>query len=867
MKSKNNLWEILWILIALFFGWLTLDCYVSLWAVWNSFGINIPDFDKRVFKILPIIQLSFIKRAVLLLFPIFVSVFYERYSKKSGSPKTILISWIIGAALFMLASVQYTGDKSWMSVYLYAALYLFCSLCGASLMIISAVRFSPYIINRGLVDNKTESEGFMQNTKLMTNKHSINLPMEFYFKGNKKKGWINILNPFRATVVLGVAGSGKTYSTQEEYHRQWVDKLVLNDDYIPTVLAYDYKFPALTAQNYGDYSHTIEAFLREKAPKGMPKFDLLTQYKEYKAWMDNFNAKQRRYKKREYPVAPQIVNINFTHPSLSYRCNCLKYLSSTAGAGSIAEVLYTSLNREAAGKKGDFFVESAKRSLQLYMWFCHIYQNGQYCSLPHTMELLSKDEKEVFPIFDLYSIFFPELHNMFSVFKGAYEGGAMEQLQGQLGSVRIGMGALIDDFIKWTLTEDSENPERNIDLDVNDLDNPKILWIGNDGGENEDINVRDKKEMIFGAAISAIFAAAIPVINKKHKNPSLVSIDELSTIYVDGLDRLIATARSNQVGVILGLQDNSQGKRDYGDKVWMAIFNTIGNRFIGAVKGETAKSISDSFGEKKIEKQGKTVSEEGSHSFNISEQREKKIPQDIIENLSQGEFVGSVADNFGQYMEHKEFHCNIIIDPNNKRKGNIPYLYTEQEREELPYRIKENSRKITGDIDRIILDTKELCDMLDSLKMAVKIYSGEIPKNKVPADSFFTAKEILDCFDDNNIPGIYSACKFFNTIYYISKAIPVSEFEYRPGDKVRAKAKVLKVPFFDDESEDVIIERMNVSAELNKAKILLKSLSPDTDLYLAFEALMVRYFPTSAQAQAQIEKYKPMYEQIMSNDN
>lgn len=77
----------------------------------------------------------------------------------------------------------------------------------------------PLYINRGLVDNKTESEGFMQNTKLMINKHSINLPMEFYFKGNKKKGWINILNPFRATVVLGVAGSGKTYSTQEEYHR------------------------------------------------------------------------------------------------------------------------------------------------------------------------------------------------------------------------------------------------------------------------------------------------------------------------------------------------------------------------------------------------------------------------------------------------------------------------------------------------------------------------------------------------------------------------------------------------------------------------------------------------------------------------
>lgn len=119
----------------------------------------------------------------------------------------------------MLASVQYTGDKSWLSIYLYAALYLFCSLCGASLMIISAVRFSPYIINRGLVDNKTESEGFMQNTKLMINKHSINLPMEFYFNGNKKKGWINILNPFRATVVLGVVGSGKTYSTQEEYHR------------------------------------------------------------------------------------------------------------------------------------------------------------------------------------------------------------------------------------------------------------------------------------------------------------------------------------------------------------------------------------------------------------------------------------------------------------------------------------------------------------------------------------------------------------------------------------------------------------------------------------------------------------------------
>ena len=42
-----------------------------------------------------------------------------------------------------------------------------------------------------------ENESFMQETRLLTNDYSVNLPTRFYYKKKWNKGWINVVNPFR----------------------------------------------------------------------------------------------------------------------------------------------------------------------------------------------------------------------------------------------------------------------------------------------------------------------------------------------------------------------------------------------------------------------------------------------------------------------------------------------------------------------------------------------------------------------------------------------------------------------------------------------------------------------------------------------
>ena len=69
-----------------------------------------------------------------------------------------------------------------------------------------------------------ENESFMQETRLMTNDYSVNLPTLFYYKRRWHPGWINVVNPFRATVVLGTPGSGKSYAVVNQFIKQQIEK-------------------------------------------------------------------------------------------------------------------------------------------------------------------------------------------------------------------------------------------------------------------------------------------------------------------------------------------------------------------------------------------------------------------------------------------------------------------------------------------------------------------------------------------------------------------------------------------------------------------------------------------------------------------
>ena len=186
-------------------------------------------------------------------------------------------------------------------------------------------------------------------------------------------------------------------------------------------------------------------------------------------------------------------------------------------------------------KQGDFFVESPIVLFAAIIWYLKIYENGKYCTFPHAIEFLNRKYADIFPILTSY----PELENYLSPFMDAWESSAVEQLQGQIASAKIPLSRMISPALYWVMTAD------DFTLDINNPEEPKVLVVGN----NPD------RQGIYGAALGLYNSRIVKLINKKKRLKSAVIIDELPTIYIRGLDNLIATARSNKVAVMLGFQD------------------------------------------------------------------------------------------------------------------------------------------------------------------------------------------------------------------------------------------------------------------------------------------------------------------------
>jgi hypothetical protein len=238
----------------------------------------------------------------------------------------------------------------------------------------------------------------------------------------------------------------------------------------------------------------------------------------------------------------------------------------------------------------------------------------------------------------------------------AWQGGAQDQLQGQIASAKIPLSRMISPQLYWVMTGD------DFTLDINNPKEPKILCVGN----NPD------RQNIYSAALGLYNSRIVKLINKKGQLKSSVIIDELPTIYFRGLDHLIATARSNKVAVCLGFQDYSQLIRDYGDKESKVIQNTVGNIFSGQVVGETAKNLSERFG-KVLQKRQSVSINRNDTSTSISTQLDSLIPASKISTLTQGIFVGAVSDNFDERIEQKIFHSEIVVD--NEKVGSETKSY------------------------------------------------------------------------------------------------------------------------------------------------------------------------------------------------
>ena len=478
-----------------------------------------------------------------------------------------------------------------------ASLYIFSLSVGYICLLMAGVWMSRLLKNN-LMDDvfNLENESFMQETRLMENEYSVNLPTRFYYKKRWHKGWINIVNPFRASMVLGTPGSGKSFAIVNNYIKQQIEKGF-------AMYIYDYKFPDLSEIAYNHLLRHLDA----------------------------------------YEVKPQFFVINFDDPHKSHRCNPINpaFMTDISDAYESAYTIMLNLNRTWIQKQGDFFVESPIILLAAIIWFLKIYQGGRYCTFPHAIEFLNRPYAQIFPILTAYD----ELANYLSPFMDAWEGGAQDQLQGQIASAKIPLSRMISPALYWVMTGD------DFTLDINNPREPKVLVVGN----NPD------RQNIYSAALGLYNSRIVKLINKKKQLKSSVIIDELPTIYFRGLDNLIATARSNKVAVCLGFQDFSQLTRDYGDKESKVIQNTVGNVFSGQVVGETAKTLSERFGKVLQQRQSMTINR-NDKSTSISTQLDSLIPASKISNLTQGMFVGAVSDNFDERIEQKIFHAEIVVD-------------------------------------------------------------------------------------------------------------------------------------------------------------------------------------------------------------
>ena len=526
-----------------------------------------------------------------------------------------------------------------------ASLYIFTLSLGYICLLMGGVWMSRLLKNN-LMDDvfNTENESFMQETRLMENEYSVNLPTRFYYKKKWNKGWINVVNPFRASMVLGTPGSGKSYAIVNNYIKQQIEKGF-------AMYIYDYKFPDLSEIAYNHLLHHLDA----------------------------------------YKVKPQFYVINFDDPRKSHRCNPINpaFMTDISDAYESAYTIMLNLNRSWIQKQGDFFVESPIILLAAIIWFLKIYENGKYCTFPHAIEFLNRPYAQIFPILTSYD----ELANYLSPFMDAWEGGAQEQLQGQIASAKIPLSRMISPALYWVMTGD------DFSLDINNPNEPKVLVVGN----NPD------RQNIYSAALGLYNSRIVKLINKKKQLKSSVIIDELPTIYFRGLDNLIATARSNKVAVCLGFQDFSQLTRDYGDKESKVIQNTVGNVFSGQVVGETAKTLSERFGKVLQQRQSMTINR-NDKSTSISTQMDSLIPASKISNLTQGMFVGAVSDNFDERIDQKIFHAEIVVDSakvsaDMKTYKPIPNItdFTDKEScDTLKETIEANYRKVKQEIRSLV---------------------------------------------------------------------------------------------------------------------------------------------------------------------
>ena len=544
------------------------------------------------------------------------------------------------------ASPQAFPYTSWFNL-----LYMVCSFAGAVSTSLAMDNISK-IIKSGLGKDKwnTEAESFMQSVKRVDTPHSVNIPMLFYFKGKVRDGWINITNVFRGTIVIGTPGSGKSFSVVNPFIRQ----LIANEF---AVCVYDFKFPDLGHIAYYHY--------------------LL--------------AKQQGKLK---DFAFHVLNLDDVEKSRRINPWRAEYIRSLADAAETAEALVQALKKgDKAAGSDQFFTQSAINFLASSIYFLSKYDGGKYSSFPHVLALLNRSYEEIFNTL----ISEPELRPLLSPFMTAYHAKAFDQLEGQIGTLKIFISRLATKETFWVFNGD------DFDLKISDKGHPGILVLANDPN-TQNIN---------SACYSIVINRLTKLINTKGNLPSALIIDEVPTLFVNKVENLIATARSNKVAVLIGLQELPQFNQQYGKETAATITSVIGNVLSGSVRNkETLEWLERLFGKSKQIGEGLSIDRSKTSTF-LNEKLEVLIPAGKIASLNSGEMVGVLAadaqDKFTGQFETSAINCKINLDMQEIRREENGYrqlpAYYEfaGKKEEI---LRQNFFRIGKEIEDIVVQFK-----------------------------------------------------------------------------------------------------------------------------------------------------------------
>ena len=666
-------------------------------------------------------HLAYSKIATLLL--VIITCIGTRNKKQIEFDARKMVFWpiVIGFVLVLLAVWLYYTDWLHYRLWIFPLsiwLYMVASIVGTVCVHVALDNVSKYL-KEGLMKDRFnfENESFEQNEKRVDTKYGVNIPMRYYYHGKFRHGWININNHFRGTFVVGTPGSGKTFSVIEPFIRQHSAKGF-------SMVVYDYKFPTLAQKLYYHY--------RSNKAKG------------------------------KTPPGCQFNIINFVNVEYSRRVNPIqhKYIDSLAAAQETAETLVDSLNKgknEGGGGSDQFFKTSAVNFLAACIYFFVNYKRlpydkdgnelvpeytedkethhrkltgrvfdkagntvtpaywlGKYSDMPHVLSFLNIDYKTMFEILQTD----PEIFPLIAPFKSALDGKAMEQLEGMIGTLRVQTSKLATKEAYWIFHKDGDD----FDLKVSDPKSPSYLLIAND----------PEKEQIVGALNAMILNRLVTRVNSgQGKNiPVDICVDEVPTLYFHKIDRLIGTARSNKVAVILGFQELPQLEADYGKVGMQKIITTIGNVVSGSARNkETLEWLSnDIFGKTVQLKKGVTIDRDRT-SINLNENMDSMVPASKISDMPSGWICGQVARDFtptktgrhgsmniqkSEEFQTSKFYCKTNFDMAEIKAEEedyanypLPIAYdfkSVDARERILYM---NYNRVKADVDSLILEVEQ----------------------------------------------------------------------------------------------------------------------------------------------------------------